>query len=149
MKSPQVIKKERKHFMKAHNSIIISERDYNDLVNMLESLSTADFKKASFLEEEMLRADIVESEKMPAEVVAMNSNVRFLDMESGEMLGVRVTYPWDSNIDEGKVSVLAPLGSALLGLGVGQEISWPLPNGRTKNLRVMQVQKESEIAVAM
>lgn len=135
--------------MKAHNSIIISERDYNDLVNMLESLSTADFKKASFLEEEMLRADIVESEKMPAEVVAMNSNVRFLDIESGEMLGVRVTYPWDSNIDEGRVSVLAPLGSALLGLGVGQEISWPLPNGRTKNLRVMQVQKENERAVAM
>jgi regulator of nucleoside diphosphate kinase len=116
---------------------------------MLESLNTTDFKKASFLQEEMLRADIVESEKMPEEVVAMNSKVRFMDMESGELLKVRVTYPWDSNIDEGKVSVLAPLGSALLGLGVGQEISWPLPNGRTKNLRVMQVEKESEVAFAM
>ena len=135
--------------MKAHNSIIISERDYNDLVNMLESLSTDEFKKASFLEEEMLRADIVESESMPDEVVSMNSKVRFMDMESGEMLGVRVTYPWDSNVDEGKISVLAPLGSALLGLGVGQEISWPLPNGRTKNLRVVEVAKEGEVAAAM
>lgn len=132
--------------MKAHNSIIISERDYNDLVNMLESLSTSEFKKASFLEEEMLRADIVEPEKLPPEVVSMNSNVRYVDMESGEMMGVRVTYPWDSNIDEGRVSVLAPLGSALLGLGVGQEISWPLPNGRTKNLRVVEVEREGEVA---
>jgi regulator of nucleoside diphosphate kinase len=135
--------------MKAHNSIIISERDYNDLVNMLESLSTAEFKKASFLEEEMLRADIVEAGNLPPEVVSMNSTVRYVDMESGEMLGVRVTYPWDSNIDEGKVSVLAPLGSALLGLGVGQEISWPLPNGRTKYLRVVEVEKEGEVASAM
>ncbi|HET9240352.1 MAG TPA: nucleoside diphosphate kinase regulator [Oligoflexus sp.] len=135
--------------MKTNNSIIISERDYNDLVNMLESLSTSDFRKASFLEEEMLRAEIVESGNMPPEVVAMNSNVRFVDMESGEVLGVQVTYPWDSNIDEGKVSVLAPLGSALLGLGVGQEIAWPLPNGRTKNLRVVRVEKETESAVAM
>lgn len=135
--------------MKAHNSIIISERDYNDLVNMLESLSTAEFKKASFLEEEMLRADIVEPGNLPAEVVSMNSTVRYVDMESGEMLGVRVTYPWDSNIDEGKISVLAPLGSALLGLGVGQEISWPLPNGRTKYLRVVEVEKEGEVASAL
>lgn len=135
--------------MKAHNSIIISERDYNDLVNMLESLSTAEFKKASFLEEEMLRADIVEPGKLPAEVVSMNSTVRYVDMESGEMMGVRVSYPWDSNIDEGRVSVLAPLGSALLGLGVGQEISWPLPNGRTKNLRVVEVEKEGEVARAL
>jgi regulator of nucleoside diphosphate kinase len=135
--------------MKAHNSIIISERDYNDLVNMLESLSTAEFKKASFLEEEMLRADIVEAGNLPPEVVSMNSTVRYVDMESGEMLGVRVTYPWDSNIDEGKISVLAPLGSALLGLGVGQEISWPLPNGRTKYLRVVEVEKEGEVASAL
>jgi regulator of nucleoside diphosphate kinase len=135
--------------MKVNNSIIISERDYSSLVNMLESLSSGDFRKASFLEEEMLRADIVTSENMPDEVVAMNSNVRFMDMESGEMLGVRVTYPWDSNIDEGKVSVLAPLGTALLGLGVGQEISWPLPNGRTKNLRVIEVEREGEVASAL
>lgn len=135
--------------MKTNNSIIISERDYNDLVNMLESLSTSEFRKASFLEEEMLRAEIVESGNLPPEVVGMNSNVRFVDMESGEVLGVQVTYPWDSNIDEGKVSVLAPLGSALLGLGVGQEIAWPLPNGRTKNLRVVHVEKEKESAVAM
>jgi regulator of nucleoside diphosphate kinase len=135
--------------MKVNNSIIISERDYSSLVNMLESLSSGDFRKASFLEEEMLRADIVTSENMPDEVVAMNSNVRFMDMESGEMLGVRVTYPWDSNIDEGKVSVLAPLGTALLGLGVGQEISWPLPNGRTKYLRVVEVEKEGEVASAL
>lgn len=135
--------------MKAHNSIIISERDYNDLVNMLESLSTDEFKKASFLEEEMLRADIVEAGNLPPEVVSMNSTVRYVDMESGEMLGVRVTYPWDSNIDEGKISVLAPLGSALLGLGVGQEISWPLPNGRTKYLRVVEVEKEGEVASAL
>jgi hypothetical protein len=72
--------------MKVNNSIIISEKDYNDLINMLESLSTSEFKKASFLEEEMLRADIVQSEKLPQEVVAMNSQVRFLDIESGEVL---------------------------------------------------------------
>lgn len=121
------------------NSILISERDYHNLLTMLDALSASELKKARQLEEEMLRAEIVQPERMPSDIVTMNSRVRFMDIDSGEVSKVRLTYPWESNIDEGKLSILAPIGSALLGLGVDQEITWPLPNGRKKRLRVIQV----------
>ncbi|WP_176736634.1 nucleoside diphosphate kinase regulator [Oligoflexus tunisiensis] len=125
--------------MRNENTIRISDKDYDNLIVMFDSLGAAEIKTTQLLEEEMLRADIVEAEKMPPDVVTMNSRVQFVDLDTGQVSKVRLSYPWESNIEEGKLSILAPIGSALIGLGVEQEITWPLPNGQRKRLRVTQV----------
>ena len=84
-------------------------------------------------------AVVVEPTKIPPDVVTMNSRVRFEDLDTG-------VYPKDADVNEGRVSVLAPVGSALLGLSVGQSIQWPLPGEKNRHLRVVSVTYQPEAA---
>ncbi len=76
---------------------------------------------------------------VPPGVVAMNSRVRYVDETSGQTREIEIVYPCEADANEGKVSVLAPVGSALIGLSVGQEIDWDFPEGRRIRLRVAEV----------
>lgn len=96
------------------------------------------------LEEELRRARIIDSGEAPRDVVTMNSRVRFEDLDSGEVRELTLVYPQDADIDRGCVSVLAPIGTALLGLGVGESIEWTLPVGR-HHIRVLAVSPEEAI----
>ena len=69
----------------------------------------------------------------------MNSTVKFLDLELGKESTVQLVFPQDTNIAENKISILTPVGSALIGLRVGQIINWPFPNGKVKQLKVLSV----------
>jgi regulator of nucleoside diphosphate kinase len=69
-----------------------------------------------------------------------------VDEMSGKEFELTLVYPDDAHITHGAVSVLAPVGSALLGLSVGQSIEWPLPGGRKMNLRVLEVTYQPEAA---
>jgi regulator of nucleoside diphosphate kinase len=91
------------------------------------------------LREELDRADIVDAASMPADVVAIGSRVRFVDEETTQEQETTLTWPADANPAQGRVSILAPIGSALLGLRIGQSIEWPMPNGYTRRLRVTDV----------
>jgi regulator of nucleoside diphosphate kinase len=75
----------------------------------------------------------------------MNSDVVYEDVETGARRSVRVVYPKDSDAASGRVSVLAPIGAALLGLRVGQEIDWRVPTG-VKRIRVAEVRYQPEAA---
>ena len=77
---------------------------------------------------------------MPPSVVTMNSTVRFAIEPSGEQFCLTLVYPKDANADAGKISILAPVGSALLGLKVGQHIDWPAPGGKTLKLELLSVE---------
>jgi regulator of nucleoside diphosphate kinase len=123
------------------NPILISDRDYDNLVDMFETLSAAEIKQTQPLEEELLRANIIASDEMPADVVAMNSQVQFIDLDTGKVSKVRLSYPWESDMEKGKLSILSPVGTALIGLGTEQEITWPLPNGKNKRLKVIEVER--------
>jgi regulator of nucleoside diphosphate kinase len=70
----------------------------------------------------------------------------FRDEETGESREVSLVYPMDSDPEQGRISVLSPVGSALLGLSVGQTIDWPLPRGRLKRIRVVEVVYQPEAA---
>ena len=94
---------------------------------------------AALLEEELERATIVSDEELPHDVVSMNSTVKFLDLELGKESTVQLVFPQDTNIAENKISILTPVGSALIGLRVGQIINWPFPNGKVKQLKVLSV----------
>jgi regulator of nucleoside diphosphate kinase len=98
------------------------------------------------LEEELGHAVVVDSTTVPSDVVTMNSRVWFEDLDTGEQLEITLVYPSDADVDQGKVSVLAPVGSALLGLSVGQSIEWPLPGGKSRQLRVVSVNYQPEAA---
>ncbi len=94
----------------------------------------------------MGRASIVADEELPKDVVSMNSKVRLQDLETGQETIVTLVYPNDANIEENKISILAPVGSALIGLQVGQVIQWPVPSGQEKRFKVLAVLSQKESA---
>lgn len=98
---------------------------------------------AELLDLELHRARVVAPGCVPADVVTMNSEVVYEDCETLARRTVRVVYPQDANASAGRVSVLAPIGSALLGLRVGQEITWRVPNGH-KRIRVVEIAYQPE-----
>lgn len=91
------------------------------------------------LQGELERAEVVEPDAMPADVVAMHSRVRFVDEDSGAEETLTLVYPFEADAAAGRVSVLAPVGTALLGLRLGQSIEWQMPHGETRRLRVLAV----------
>lgn len=122
--------------MKNQTDLIISRPDFERISALAV---TAKRELADLLEEELARARIVAEEERPADVVAMNSTVAFEDMDTGKTSVITLVYPPEADIDANKVSILTPVGSALIGLRVGQIIHWPLPNGREKKLKVVSV----------
>ena len=103
-------------------------------------------KECEALEAELDRAEVVAPADVPADVVTMNSRVRFADADTGEEQEATLVYPADANVKESRISVLAPIGAALLGLSIGQFIEWPVPSGATKRLRVVSVLYQPEAA---
>lgn len=95
------------------------------------------------LRDELERAQVVDSRELPPSVVTMNSTARLVDVDNGEEMTLTLVYPRDAG-GPGKVSILAPVGSALLGLAVDQQIDWPLPGGRKRRLRVLEVSYQPE-----
>jgi regulator of nucleoside diphosphate kinase len=96
------------------------------------------------LERELDRAIVVSSAAVPADLVTMNSLVRYTDENEGVERVVTLVYPPHANAAEGKVSVLAPVGTALLGLSDGQSIEWDFPDGSRRRLRLDQVLRQPE-----
>jgi regulator of nucleoside diphosphate kinase len=98
------------------------------------------------LREELERAEVIEPEAMPPDVVTMNSRVRFADEETGEESEIQLVFPRHADAEQNRVSILAPVGTALLGLSVGASIEWPVPDGRTRRLRVTAIAYQPEAA---
>jgi len=88
---------------------------------------------------ELMRAQIVAANDVPDDVVRMNSRLVFVDTTSGARRTISLVFPNAADVTQGRISVLAPIGSAVLGLRVGDEIDWPLPNGRQTRLRIVDV----------
>ena len=88
---------------------------------------------------ELDRATVVSHDAIASCVVTMYSQLRYRDECSGECLQVQLVFPEDADAGQGKVSVLAPVGAALLGLAVGQAIDWQFPDGHARRLRVEEI----------
>jgi regulator of nucleoside diphosphate kinase len=97
------------------------------------------------LEEELERAEVVDAGSMPPDVVTMHSRVRVRDMESGKEAEYTLSFPSEADLDQGRLSVLAPIGTALLGYREGDQIEWPVPAG-IRRLEVTQVLFQPEAA---
>lgn len=130
--------------MSAKPRIILSRFDQERLERLLDKVGPRPDLDA--LREEIERAQVVEPESVPGNVVTMNSVVRFVDEESGLESEVKLVFPGHADVESHRISVLAPVGSALLGLSVGDSIDWPLPNGRTRRMRVLALTYQPEAA---
>ncbi|MDX9739659.1 MAG: nucleoside diphosphate kinase regulator [Gammaproteobacteria bacterium] len=131
--------------MTEQTPIVVSSLDLDRLERIMDAGQFRHMPGIDALRREIDRATIMEPADMPAGVVTMNSRVRFVDDASGSEFELTLVYP-EASGQAGTVSVLAPVGSALLGLSVGQSISWQVPGGRKLQLRILDViyQPESE-----
>ncbi|HEX7348043.1 MAG TPA: nucleoside diphosphate kinase regulator [Rhodanobacteraceae bacterium] len=127
-------------------SITLSRLDVERIEALLDTPALRQSPAAERLRGEINRADIREPAKMPADVVSMNSEVDCVDAASEKHHTLTLVYPKDADADAGKISVLAPVGSALLGLRVGQSIDWPSQGGRTLKLKVTAIHYQPEAA---
>jgi regulator of nucleoside diphosphate kinase len=123
--------------------VIVSRLDLERLELLLESDAYRRLPGVDALRSELDRATVVEPTEVPPEVVTMNSTVRFIDDSTGSKFELTLVYPEAGGSSE-KVSILAPVGSALLGLSVGQSIFWQVPGGRRLLLRVLEVVRQPE-----
>jgi regulator of nucleoside diphosphate kinase len=124
--------------------ITITRLDAERLEHLLESLPDGTFPVKEQLQAEIARADIVDSRDVPPDVVTMNSTVRFRVENNEREFSLRLVYPKDADGSPDKVSVLAPVGSALLGIRQGQGIAWPMPGGATARVEVIRVEDQPE-----
>jgi regulator of nucleoside diphosphate kinase len=125
--------------------IYLTQDDLDRLTDLLEAYAAgAGGRRFELLEGELVRAKVMPSDQIPSDVVTMNSRVVFEDEQTGERREVTLVYPRDADIDAGKISILVPVGSALLGLRVGQSIDWILPSGQKHRYRVIAVSYQPE-----
>jgi len=131
----------------AETRIRVTASDYERLRSLIDVSSPArDRAAVEALSEELDRAEVVAPERIGADTVTMNSEVVFQDESTGDTREATLVYPKEGDPERGRISVLAPIGSALLGLSVGQAIDWPLPGGKLKRLRIERILYQPEQA---
>jgi regulator of nucleoside diphosphate kinase len=133
---------------KKATTIYITELDYNRLSGLIERTreqNGVDRQYLNKLEAELDRAEIVSPKDIPADVVTMRSKVRLKDLVSGDSNTYSLVFPTEADFAEGKISVLAPIGTAILGFRTGDTIEWQVPSGLRK-LKVEEVLYQPESA---
>ncbi|GJM09040.1 MAG: nucleoside diphosphate kinase regulator [Lysobacteraceae bacterium] len=124
-------------------TITLVRSDYQKLDRLLDASSNLTLPGIDMLSDELSRARIVDADEVGPDCVTMNSTVRFIDSEENKAYEMTLVYPEQAG-SPGTVSVLAPVGSALLGLRVGQSIRWQVPGGRQVELQVVAVTAQPE-----
>jgi regulator of nucleoside diphosphate kinase len=135
VESTYVAKGEEKVMAKETN-IYITQPDNERLTRLIEIArdreSDANDEYLKRLEEELDRAEVIAQKDIPADVITMRSVVRLKDLDTREETIYSLVFPTEANYDEGKISVLAPIGTAMLGYRRGDVIEWRVPSGFRK-----------------
>lgn len=126
--------------------IVVSSLDMERLEHLLDSLPAAQAGTRAALLEELARAELVEPEAMPADVVTMNSRVRFVLDNNPDEFDMALAYPKDVGGAPDKLSVLTPVGNALLGLKAGDSMAWTRPDGGRFEVTVREIVYQPERA---
>jgi regulator of nucleoside diphosphate kinase len=120
-------------------AIAISARDIDRLRHLAEAAMEKYPATAEFLAREIDRAEIIPADRSARNIVTMQSEVTFIDDISGQKRTVILVYPEDADVDAGKISILTPIGAALIGLSAGQSIEFQTPSGGWRSLTVLAV----------
>lgn len=118
--------------------IIISEQDLHRLETMLEHQPKLT-PTMQHLEDELARAEVVAPQDVPNNVVSMNTRALITIAPAKEPTEITLVYPHDFKGEKGQVNVVAPVGTAILGLAEGQEIEWPQPDGHMMKVKIEKI----------
>ena len=132
----------------AERAIYITDFDMERLQKLVDgsrSWSERDREYLQKLEEELNRAIVVASRDVPSDVVTMNSQVRVRDLDGGDEMIFRLVFPADADYEKGKISILAPIGTALIGYRAGDVVEWAVPSG-VRRLKIESVLYQPEAA---
>jgi regulator of nucleoside diphosphate kinase len=130
-------------------AIVVTEADARRLRGLLAARRSSALRDESHLNElelELERAQLVATDAVPPGVVVMDSAVRVRDLSNEEPREYTLVYPAEADLEAGRISVLAPLGTALLGYREGDEVEWLMPGG-LRRLRIEHVRSRHETAV--
>jgi regulator of nucleoside diphosphate kinase len=124
-------------------TLLLSADDYDGLIQLARAAAARyPAKDAERLLDELYRADIVPADWVPPGTVMMNAHVEFRDDLTGRVWRLQLVYPQHANMSRGRISVLSPVGTALIGLTEGQSISWSTARGRRGRLTVLRVRDQ-------
>jgi regulator of nucleoside diphosphate kinase len=132
----------------ARNPIHITSRDKQLLEELLAEVEASSSRwrgDLRSLRDELQRAIVVEPEDVPDDVITMNSRAEMLDLETGETVTFTLVFPSQANVDEEKISVLAPIGAGMLGYRLKDEFEWNVPGG-VRRMRVTRIHYQPEAA---
>ncbi|ALA17594.1 MULTISPECIES: nucleoside diphosphate kinase regulator [Chelatococcus] len=123
--------------------ITVSQEDFDRLYALAEAAADRQPEVAENLLGELDRAKVLPAGKLRSAVVAMGSRVTFEDEVTGKVQTVELVYPGEADIAAGRISILTPIGVALIGLAAGQSISWETRGGERRQLKVHAVEERS------
>lgn len=128
-----------------NNIIYLTEQDYKRLIDLIQVQRQNPGAAANIgkLGEELKRAKRVPSEEIPADVITMNSRVLLKDLQSGREMEITLVYPKDADINARKISIFAPVGTAIIGCREGDTVEWPVPSG-TVNYKIEKIMYQPE-----
>jgi len=118
------------------------------LQDLLLIAGQSEFQDSVYLEnlsKEMKRAVQVAPKEIPPDVITMNSSARIVDCDTGEEMEVTLVFPEDADMERNRVSILAPIGTAMLGYRIGDVFGWDVPSGK-RRLRVKKILYQPEAA---
>lgn len=139
---------DRRRPAKGKRKIYLTELDMGRLKPLLalpDRLDQRDRRHLDELAKELRRGEVVAPEEIPPNVITMNSKVRLRDLDSGEEAVYSLVYPPDADIRQNRISILAPIGTALIGYAVGDVIEWKVPGGVAR-LKVEEILYQPEAA---
>jgi regulator of nucleoside diphosphate kinase len=125
--------------------IILTSADSEKLSVLANAAANTMPEVAAELAEELDRAHVLPPGRHPVDTVCMGCEVDFRDDVTGRVQTVILVYPNEADISKGRISVLTPIGTALIGLPVGKSIDWTTRNGESKRLTVLQVREPAVV----
>ncbi len=128
--------------------IVIESSEHTRLIDLAEAARASVPGIAEFLAEELSRSFILPDGTCAANVVRMGSRVTYREESSARVRRVTLTYPHQANIDQSRISILTPIGAALIGLTIAQTIEWPTPHGHHDRLTVLAVANDGAAGAA-
>jgi regulator of nucleoside diphosphate kinase len=129
-------------------SIFITTKDLEKLRDLIREAYHTEYRGSDYLKkltEEIEKASVVQPDQIPSDVITLNSTARLVDRETNEEMVYTIVFPEDADASQGKISILAPIGTAMLGYKAGDTFEWDTPGGK-RTIRVKKILYQPEAA---
>jgi len=130
------------------SSIFITNKDAEKLLSLIREARQTDYRGSQYLTKlsaEIERASVVESKQVPPDVITLNSTARLVEQDTGDEMVYTLVFPENADPAQGKISILAPIGTAMLGVKVGDTFEWDTPGGKV-TIHVKEIIYQPEAA---